>query len=255
MNKLANKSTDTGMAVSSLGTKHNVLHLFFKKAIDYLDTSNLQYNQVYSIETNADAGRVYIAGVGGMIGGLVDKFGGVYDQVGGDVSISDNINPVGATIKVIIFPNIPNDPSAASLIKKAVEGGAVSSSVTFNHINWSTGVAIPTDFESFSSRNQTIHVAEGASTTSNGISVSGSYSSYVGNLSDENLLGGDYNTNVLKYFNEHPNSGLELYNGPAGNLILIKRTGLGVQQYDGYGAFFYSVGFDKYASKMHWRRY
>ena len=255
VNKLANKSTDTGMAVSSLGTKHNVLHLFFKKAIDYLDTSNLQYNQVYSIETNADAGRVYIAGVGGMIGVLVDKFGGVYDQVGGDVSISDNIVPVGATIKVITFPNIPNDPSAASLIKKAVEGGAVSSSVTFNHISWSTGVAIPTDFESFSSRNQTIHVAEGASTTSNGISVSGSYSSYVGNLSDENLWGGDYNKNVLKYFNEHPNSGLELYNGPAGNLILIKRTELGVQQYDGYGHFFNSVGFDKYASKMYWRRY
>lgn len=67
--------------------------------------------------------------------------------------------------------------------------------------------------------------------------------------------GGDYNTNVLKYFNEHPNSGLELYNGPAGNLILIKRTGLGVQQYDGYGAFFNSVGFGKYASKMYWRRY
>ncbi len=67
--------------------------------------------------------------------------------------------------------------------------------------------------------------------------------------------GGDYNTNVLKYFNEHPNSGLELYNGPTGNLILIKRTGLGVQQYDGYGAFFNSVGFDKYASKMYWRRY
>ena len=255
VNKLANKSTDTGMAVSSLGTKHNVLHLFFKKAIDYLDTSNLQYNQVYSIETNADAGRVYIAGVGGMIGVLVDKFGGVYDQVGGDVSISDNIVPVGATIKVITFPNIPNDPSAASLIKKAVEGGAVSSSVTFNHISWSTGVAIPTDFESFSSRNQTIHVAEGASTTSNGISVSGSYSSYVGNLSDENLWGGNYNKNVLKYFNEHPNSGLELYNGPAGNLILIKRTELGVQQYDGYGHFFNSVGFDKYASKMYWRRY
>ena len=255
VNKLANKSTDTGMAVSSLGTKHNVLHLFFKKAIDYLDTSNLQYNQVYSIETNADAGRVYIAGVGGMIGVLVDKFGGVYDQVGGDVSISDNIVPVGATIKVITFPNIPNDPSAASLIKKAVEGGAVSSSVTFNHISWSTGVAIPTDFESFSSRNQTIHVAEGASTTSNGISVSGSYSSYVGNLSDENLWGGDYNKNVMKYFNEHPNSGLELYNGPAGNLILIKRTELGVQQYDGYGHFFNSVGFDKYASKMYWRRY
>ena len=41
----------------------------------------------------------------------------------------------------------------------------------------------------------------------------------------------------------------------AGNLILIKRTGLGVQQYDGYEFFFYSVGFDKYASKMHWRRY
>ena len=41
----------------------------------------------------------------------------------------------------------------------------------------------------------------------------------------------------------------------AGNLILIKRTGLGVQQYDGYGAFFNSVGFDKYASKMYWRRY
>ena len=255
VNKLANKSTDTGMAVSSLGTKHNVLHLFFKKAIDYLDTSNLQYNQVYSIETNADAGRVYIAGVGGMIGVLVDKFGGVYDQVGGDVSISDNIVPVGATIKVITFPNIPNDPSAASLIKKAVEGGAVSSSVTFNHISWSTGVAIPTDFESFSSRNQTIHVAEGASTTSNGISVSGSYSSYVGNLSDENLWGGNYNKNVLKYFNEHPNSGLELYNGPAGNLILIKRTEFGVQQYDGYGHFFNSVGFDKYASKMYWRRY
>ena len=255
VNKLANKSTDTGMAISSLGTKHNVLHLFFKKAIDYLDTSNLQYNQVYSIETNADAGRVYIAGVGGMIGVLVDKFGGVYDQVGGDVSISDNIVPVGATIKVITFPNIPNDPSAASLIKKAVEGGAVSSSVTFNHISWSTGVAIPTDFESFSSRNQTIHVAEGASTTSNGISVSGSYSSYVGNLSDENLWGGNYNKNVLKYFNEHPNSGLELYNGPAGNLILIKRTELGVQQYDGYGHFFNSVGFDKYASKMYWRRY
>ena len=255
VNKLANKSTDTGMAVSSLGTKHNVLHLFFKKAIDYLDTSNLQYNQVYSIETNADAGRVYIAGVGGMMGVLVDKFGGVYDQVGGDVSISDNIVPVGATIKVITFPNIPNDPSAASLIKKAVEGGAVSSSVTFNHISWSTGVAIPTNFESFSSRNQTIHVAEGASTTSNGISVSGSYSSYVGNLSDENLWGGNYNKNVLKYFNEHPNSGLELYNGPAGNLILIKRTEIGVQQYDGYGGFFNSVGFDKYASKMYWRRY
>ena len=255
VNKLANKSTDTGMAVSSLGTKHNVLHLFFKKAIDYLDTSNLQYNQVYSIETNADAGRVYIAGVRGMIGVLVDKFGGVYDQVGGDVSISDNIVPVGATIKVITFPNIPNDPSAASLIKKAVEGGAVSSSVTFNHISWSTGVAIPTDFESFPSRNQTIHVAEGASTTSHGISVSGSYSSYVGNLSDENLWGGDYNKNVMKYFNEHPNSGLELYNGPAGNLILIKRTELGVQQYDGYGHFFNSVGFDKYASKMYWRRY
>ena len=255
VNKLANKSTDTGMAVSSLGTKHNVLHLFFKKAIDYLDTSNLQYNQVYSIETNADAGRVYIAGVGGMIGVLVDKFGGVYDQVGGDVSISDNIVPVGATIKVITFPNIPNDPSAASLIKKAVEGGAVSSSVTFNHISWSTGVAIPTDIESFSSRNQTIHVAEGASTTSNGISVSGSYSSYVGNLSDENLWGGNYNKNVMKYFNEHPNSGLELYNGPAGNLILIKRTELGVQQYDGYGHFFNLVGFDKYASKMYWRRY
>ena len=255
VNKLANKSTDTGMAVSSLGTKHNVLHLFFKKAIDYLDTSNLQYNQVYSIETNADAGRVYIAGVGGMIGVLVDKFGGVYDQVGGDVSISDNIVPVGATIKVITFPNIPNDPSAASLIKKAVEGGAVSSSVTFNHISWSTGVAIPTDFESFSSRNQTIHVAEGASTTSNGMSVSGSYASYVGNLSDENLWGGNYNRNVLKYFNEHPNSGLELYNGPAGKLILIKRTEIGVQQYDGHGGFFNSVGFDKYASKMYWRRY
>jgi len=87
---------------------------------------------------------------------------------------------------------------------------------------------IPTNFESFSSRNQTIHVAEGASTTSNGISVSGSYSSYVGNLSDENLWGGNYNKNVLKYFNEHPNSGLELYNGPAGNLILIKRTEIGV---------------------------
>ena len=41
----------------------------------------------------------------------------------------------------------------------------------------------------------------------------------------------------------------------AGNLILIKRTGLGVQQYDGYEFFFNSVGFDKYASKMHWRRY
>ena len=105
MNKLANKSTDTGMAVSSLGTKHNVLHLFFKKAIDYLDTSNLQYNQVYSIETNADAGRVYIAGVGGMMGVLVDKFGGVYDQVGGDVSISDNIVPVGATLVMLgTFP-------------------------------------------------------------------------------------------------------------------------------------------------------
>ena len=105
VNKLANKSTDTGMAVSSLGTKHNVLHLFFKKAIDYLDTSNLQYNQVYSIETNADAGRVYIAGVGGMIGVLVDKFGGVYDQVGGDVSISDNIVPVGATLVMLgTFP-------------------------------------------------------------------------------------------------------------------------------------------------------
>ncbi len=39
------------------------------------------------------------------------------------------------------------------------------------------------------------------------------------------------------------------------NLILIKRTGLGVQQYDGYGGFFNSVGFDKYASKMYWRRY
>lgn len=38
--------------------------------------------------------------------------------MGGDVSISDNIVPVGATIKVITFPNIPNDPSAASLIKK-----------------------------------------------------------------------------------------------------------------------------------------
>ena len=36
--------------------------------------------------------------------------------------------------------------------------------------------------------------------------------------------GGNYNRNVLKYFNEHPNSGLELYNGPAGKLILIKRT-------------------------------
>ena len=105
VNKLANKSTDTGMAVSSLGTKHNVLHLFFKKAIDYLDTSNLQYNQVYSIETNADAGRVYIAGVGGMMGVLVDKFGGVYDQVGGDVSISDNIVPVGATLVMLgTFP-------------------------------------------------------------------------------------------------------------------------------------------------------
>ena len=41
----------------------------------------------------------------------------------------------------------------------------------------------------------------------------------------------------------------------AGNLILIKRTELGVQQYDGYGYFFNSVGFDKYASKMYWRRY
>lgn len=67
--------------------------------------------------------------------------------------------------------------------------------------------------------------------------------------------GGNYNRNVLKYFNEHPNSGLELYNGPAGNLILIKRTEIGVQQYDGYGGFFNSVGFDKYASKMYWRRY
>lgn len=255
VNKLANSSTDTGMAVSSLGTKHNVLHLFFKPAIDYLDTSNLQYNQVYSIETNADAGRVYVASVGGMIGVLVDKFGGVYDQVGGDVSISDNIIPVGATIKVITFPNIPNDPSAASLIKRAVEGGAVSTSITYNHINWSTGVAIPTAFEDFSSKNQTINFAEGASTTSHGISVSGSYSSYVGNLSDENLWGGDYNTNVLKYFNDHPNSGLELYSGPQGKLILIKRTSLGVQQYDGYGGFHNSVGFDKYASKMYWRRY
>ncbi len=79
---------------------------------------------MYSIETNADAGRVYIAGVGGMMGVLVDKFGGVYDQVGGDVSISDNIVPVGATIKVITFPNIPNDPSAASLIKKSGRGGS-----------------------------------------------------------------------------------------------------------------------------------
>ena len=255
VNKLANKSTDTGMAVSSLGTKHNVLHLFFKPAIDYLDTSKLQYNQVYSIETNADAGRVYVASVGGMIGALVDKFGGVYDQVGGDVSISDNVIPVGATIKIITFPNIPNDPSAASLIKRAVEGGAVSTSVTYNHINWSTGVAIPTAFEDFSSKNQTINFAEGASTTSNGISVSGSYSSYVGNLTDKNLWGGDYNTNVLKYFNEHPNSGLELYSGPGGDLILIKRTAIGVQQYDGQGGFFNSAGFDKYASKMYWRRY
>ena len=255
VNKLANKSTDTGMAVSSLGTKHNVLHLFFKPAIDYLDTSNLQYNQVYSIETNADAGRVYVASVGGMIGVLVDKFGGVYDQVGGDVSISDNVIPVGATIKVITFPNIPNDPSAASLIKRAVEGGAVSTSVTYNHINWSTGVAIPTALEDFSSKNQTINFAEGASTTSHGISVSGSYSSYVGNLSDENLWGGDYNTNVLKYFNKHPNSGLELYSGPQGKLILIKRTELGVIQYDGHGGFYKSTGFDKYASKMYWRRY
>ena len=41
----------------------------------------------------------------------------------------------------------------------------------------------------------------------------------------------------------------------AGNLILIKRTEIGVQQYDGYGGFFNSVGFDKYASKMYWRRY
>lgn len=54
---------------------------------------------------------------------VVDKFGGVYDQVGGEVSISDNIIPAGATIKVITFPNISNDPSSASLIKKAVEGG------------------------------------------------------------------------------------------------------------------------------------
>lgn len=190
VNKLANKSTETGMAVSSLGTKNNLLHLFFKPAIDFIDTSNLQYNQVYSIETNADAGRVYVASVGGMMGVLVDKFGGIYDQVGGDVSISDNVIPVGATIKVITFPNIPNDPSAASLIKSAVEGGAVSTSVTYNHINWSTGVAIPTAFEDFSSRNQTINFSEGASTTSNGISVSGSYSSYVGNLTDENLWGG-----------------------------------------------------------------
>ena len=67
--------------------------------------------------------------------------------------------------------------------------------------------------------------------------------------------GGDYNTNVLKYFNEHPNSGLELYSGPGGDLILIKRTAIGVQQYDGQGGFFNSAGFDKYASKMYWRRY
>lgn len=111
------------------------------------------------------------------MGVLVDKFGGVYDQVGGYVSISDNIVSVGATLVMLgTFP----------------------------------------------------------------MKIFG---------------GGDYNTNVLKYFNEHPNSGLELYNGPAGNLILIKRTGLGVQQYDGYGAFFNSVGFGKYASKMYWRRY
>lgn len=44
-------------------------------------------------------------------------------------------------------------------------------------------------------------------------------------------------------------------NGPAGDLILIKRTELSVQQYDGHGAFFKSTGFDKYASKMYWRRY
>lgn len=60
---------------------------------------------MYSIETNADAGRVYIAGVGGMMGVLVDKFGGVYDQVGGDVSISDNIVLVGATLVMLgTFP-------------------------------------------------------------------------------------------------------------------------------------------------------
>lgn len=44
--------------------------------------------------------------------------------------------------------------------------------------------------------------------------------------------------NILKYFNEHPNSGLELYSGTAGDLILIKRTELTVQQYDGHGGFF-----------------
>lgn len=61
--------------------------------------------------------------------------------------------------------------------------------------------------------------------------------------------------NILKYFNEHPNSGLELYSGTAGDLILIKRIEFSVQQYDGHGGFFKSTGFDKYASKMYWRRY
>lgn len=190
-----------------------------------------------------------------MVGVIVDKFGGIYDQVGGDLSISDNVIPVGATVKVITFPNIPNDSNSAELIKESIKGGSIGVSATYNYINWSTGVAIPSSLDDFSSQNQSIHFDTGVTTTAHGISTFGGYSSYVGNLSDADIWGSDYNTNVLKYFYDHPNSGLELYNGSAGKLVLIRCRPFGAEIYDGYGAFHHFKGFDEYSNKMHWRRY
>lgn len=252
VNEMMGLPGNTGSAVAVSGTKNNLYHKFFKAPIQGLNLDSLNYNQAYIIESTYTTGKYS----GLTIGVVVDKFGGIYDETGGSVSISDDFMPVSASIKIVTFSNIPNAPESKEAVMTAIQGLGIGVGVTVDHVNMSAGVSPSGDIKNMK---DTVHYDVGVSTTHYGIEATGAYTDYVGNINDDEIWDSDYNRIIYQYWYNHPEEPLEVYNGPKGQAMLIKRTPFGVLQHKGttHGDnrdWYINRNFDRYKGRLYYRR-
>ncbi len=177
-------------------------------------------------------------------------------EAGGSVSISDDFMPVSASIKIVTFSNIPNAPESKEAVMTAIQGLGIGVGVTVDHVNMSVGVSPSGDIKNMK---DTVHYDVGVSTTHYGIEATGAYTDYVGNINDAEIWDSDYNRIIYQYWYNHPEEPLEVYNGPSGHAMLIKRTPFGVLQHKGttHGDnrdWYINRDFDRYNGRLYYRR-
>ena len=81
----------------------------------------------------------------------------------------------------------------------------------------------------------------------------------MGNINDAEIWDSDYNRIIYQYWYNHPEEPLEVYNGPSGHAMLIKRTPFGVLQHKGttHGDnrdWYINRDFDRYNGRLYYRR-